>query len=90
MFQFKYKKEVPDADFMPDVLAADLKRESQLAPALLTVIVLTFIVLGIWAAFAEIDEITRGEGTIIPSRKIQIIDHLEGGIIQDSQAIGQT
>ncbi len=82
MSQFKFKDDGLDTDFMPEVLAADLKKDSQIAPLLLLTIALTFIILIIWAAFSEIDEITRGEGTIIPSTKLQVVDHLEGGIIQ--------
>lgn len=37
----------------------------------------------IWAYFAEIDEITVGEGKIIPSSQIQVIQNLEGGIVAD-------
>lgn len=83
MSQFKFKDDGLDTEFMPEVLAADLKKDSQIAPLLLLTIALTFIILVIWAAFSEIDEITRGEGTIIPSTKLQVIDHLEGGIIQN-------
>lgn len=82
MSQFQFKDDGLDTDFMPEVLAADLKKESQVAPLLLLTIFLTFFVLIFWAAFSEIDEITRGEGTVIPSTKLQVVDHLEGGIIK--------
>jgi len=36
----------------------------------------------LWASFASIDEIVRGEGKIIPSSKNQIVQNLEGGIVQ--------
>ncbi len=36
-----------------------------------------------WAAFAEIDEVTRGEGKVIPSSRLQKIQSLEGGIIKE-------
>ncbi len=82
--EFKLKdKSGVDVEFMPEVLAAERKKESQLAPLLLGSIVLTIFVLIIWASLAEIDEITRGEGTVIPSSKLQVVDHLEGGIIQE-------
>ncbi|WP_211234071.1 HlyD family type I secretion periplasmic adaptor subunit [Chitinilyticum litopenaei] len=35
----------------------------------------------IWAYFAEIDEITVGEGRVIPSSQVQQIQNLEGGIV---------
>lgn len=34
-----------------------------------------------WAAFAPIDEIVRGDGKVIPSGENQMIQHLEGGIL---------
>ena len=43
--------------------------------------VLTVIIFVVWASFAEIDEVTRGEGRIIPSSRLQMIQSLEGGII---------
>ncbi|MBU0858534.1 MAG: HlyD family type I secretion periplasmic adaptor subunit [Alphaproteobacteria bacterium] len=48
---------------------------------LLTFIVLFFVVFVLWANWASLDEVTRGEGKIIPSSEIQIIQHQEGGII---------
>ncbi|MDN5516509.1 MAG: HlyD family type I secretion periplasmic adaptor subunit [Pseudomonas sp.] len=41
------------------------------------------IFLGFWAHFAEIDEVTRGEGKAIPSSKLQKVQNLEGGIISE-------
>lgn len=72
-----------DVDYMPEVLAAEHRKQNQLAPILLYSIVAIFLVLFIWAGVAEIDEITRGEGKVIPSSKLQIVDHLEGGIVQE-------
>jgi membrane fusion protein, adhesin transport system len=34
-----------------------------------------------WTYFAMIDEVTRAEGKVIPSQKIQVIQNLEGGIV---------
>jgi adhesin transport system membrane fusion protein len=42
-----------------------------------------FIVLLIWANFAVLDEVTRGEGKVIPSRQVQILQSLDGGIVSD-------
>ncbi|MDF1752921.1 MAG: HlyD family type I secretion periplasmic adaptor subunit [Verrucomicrobiales bacterium] len=43
--------------------------------------VLTLVALGVWASIAEIDEVTKGQGKIIPSSSIQTIQNLEGGIL---------
>ena len=36
----------------------------------------------IWASLSEVDESVRGSGTVVPSGKTKIIQHLEGGIIK--------
>lgn len=42
---------------------------------------LIFIVLLLWAHFTKIDEVTRGEGRVIPSGQVQQIQSLDGGIV---------
>jgi len=39
------------------------------------------LLLVIWAYFAPIDMVVRGQGRIVPSDHNQIIQHLEGGIV---------
>ncbi|WP_417539950.1 HlyD family type I secretion periplasmic adaptor subunit [Marinobacter sp.] len=51
------------------------------ARSLLYGIALTFTLLIVWAAFAPIDEVTRGEGKVIPSRQLQIVQSVDGGVI---------
>ncbi len=46
----------------------------------LAAVILFFIV---WANFATLDEVTRGQGRIIPSSEIQKLQSLEGGIIDE-------
>jgi len=36
-----------------------------------------------WAFFAKVDEVTRGEGRVIPSRQVQVIQSLDGGIVSE-------
>lgn len=47
--------------------------------ALIGLIVAFFI----WAALAEVEELTRGQGQVVPSSDIQIVQSLEGGILQE-------
>lgn len=42
-----------------------------------------FIIMITWAAMAEIDEVTRGDGKAIPSSRLQKIQNLEGGIVAE-------
>ncbi len=41
------------------------------------------VVLIVWAAFAKLDESTRGEGKVIPSSQNQIMQSLDGGIVKE-------
>ena len=35
----------------------------------------------VWSAYAEVDELVRGDGKVIPSKRLQIVQNLEGGIV---------
>ncbi len=40
-------------------------------------------ILLIWAGFAEIDQMARGIGQVVPSQRVQLIQNLEGGIVNE-------
>ena len=42
---------------------------------------LFFLVILLWAAFFNIDEVVRGEGRVIPSGQTKVLQHMEGGIV---------
>lgn len=44
---------------------------------------ITVFVLILWAALAPLDEVTRGEGKVIPSRQIQVVQTMDGGIVSE-------
>ncbi|MBD3624183.1 MAG: HlyD family type I secretion periplasmic adaptor subunit [Rhodobacteraceae bacterium] len=60
-------------------------RRQTLKKARLTIkaIVAALIIAVGWAAIAEINEITRGDGRVIPVRRMQTIQSLEGGILAE-------
>ncbi len=37
----------------------------------------------LWAGFASLDEVTVGDGKVIPSSQVQIVQNLEGGILAE-------
>ncbi|MDO8248384.1 MAG: HlyD family type I secretion periplasmic adaptor subunit [Rhodoferax sp.] len=45
-------------------------------------VAVVFILL-LWAGFAVLDEVTRGEGKVIPSRQVQILQSMDGGIVSE-------
>lgn len=68
-----------------------LEQTPQKAKFLLYSVAATLFVLIAWAWFAEVDEVTRGEGRVIPSKQVQIIQSLDGGIVSEILvAEGQT
>ena len=72
-----------DAPFMSDSNAAVIIGASH-SSHLILVFTAIFIVFALtWAALADLDEVTRGEGKIIPSAKIQVVQNLEGGILTE-------
>src|SRR4051812_50173022 len=44
------------------------------------IVVFSFL---IWAYFADLDQITRGEGKVIPSSQTQVIQSLDGGTLAE-------
>ncbi len=50
---------------------------------LLVIITAFFIFFLIWANFAPLDEVTRGEGKIIPSSEVQALQTLDAGIVEE-------
>lgn len=65
-----------------DAEAALRDAPSQRAFGFVTIMfTLVFLLIG-WAYFADLEEVTRGEGRVIPSSKAQLIQSLEGGIVE--------
>nr|WP_244201509.1 HlyD family type I secretion periplasmic adaptor subunit [Paraburkholderia rhynchosiae] len=42
-----------------------------------------FVAAFVWAAFTNVDEVTVGEGKVIPSSRVQVVQNLEGGIVSE-------
>ena len=70
-------------DLIDDASAAVMLTAPRRARILLWSCFLFFIVATIWAAWAQLDEVTRGEGKVIPSKQLQVIQNLEGGIVKE-------
>lgn len=62
------------------------QKNAQLNPKILLFFFLIFaffIGAFVWAYFSYVDELTRGEGKVIPSEKIKTIQSLDGGLVQE-------
>ena len=50
---------------------------------LLAAVILLLITGVTWAHFAILDEVKRGQGRVVPSRQMQVLQSLEGGLIEE-------
>lgn len=62
---------------------AMLDQEPLKTRRLLYAIALSVVVMIVWATFAEVDIVTRGQGKVIPSRQVQILGSQDGGVITE-------
>lgn len=72
-----------DLSYASSASAAILYQTPRGGQQLLWGIMIFVVVIVTWAAFAKVDEFTRGEGQVIPSQYIQIVQNLEGGIVDE-------
>jgi adhesin transport system membrane fusion protein len=68
--------------FAVDAAAAIRARSVRGQQWLLWVILLCVFVFLVWAYFAVLDEVVRGSGKVIPSSQVQVVQNLEGGIVE--------
>lgn len=64
-----------------DVDWAYLQQEPLRAQFILRFTAVALILLVVWAGFAEIDEVTRGEARVVPTSQVQIVQSVDGGVV---------
>jgi len=62
---------------------ARLQQDPLRARLLMRVVGITLIVLIVWSAFAKVDEVTRGEARVVPTSQVQIVQSVDGGIVEE-------
>lgn len=82
-----------EGDAKKDTLSAsDLEADAQWAASqqqakgtrvLLWSSLLCVLVLLIWASLGDIDEVVRGQGKVVPSRQVQVVQSLDGGVVEE-------
>lgn len=68
---------------LPEVKKALMEDAPRVVRLTIWAIIGFFVFLLLWANFAVIDEVTKGDGKAIPSSKLQKIQNLEGGIVSE-------
>lgn len=77
------QEESETVDFATDADLAILRQEPLRARMLLRTIGIVIALFIMWAAVAQLDEVTRGEGKVIPSRQVQILQSIDGGLVSE-------
>jgi adhesin transport system membrane fusion protein len=72
-----------DFAYANDIRAAIELRTPRTARMLLTTTLALLACAVVWAHFAVLDEVKRGNGRVVPSRQVQVVQSLEGGIVLD-------
>ncbi len=74
---------VDDRDHWMDPAESEEKPGPVFAHILLLCVVLFLSSFLVWSNYAVLDQVTRGEGRVIPSSQVQVIQNLEGGILSE-------
>ncbi|MBA7731175.1 HlyD family efflux transporter periplasmic adaptor subunit [Citrobacter freundii] len=63
----------------------DIRHEQRFSGAsrIILLSTLLFAILGIWAYFGTLDEVSTGSGKVIPSSREQVLQSLDGGILAE-------
>ena len=64
-------------------MSKPLSRSIRKADIILYTSMLFWVIMFLWSYFATLEEVTRGQGRVIASSKIQVIQNLEGGIVKE-------
>ena len=70
-------------DLLADAQWAAGQQQAKGARLLLWISLLAVIALVIWASLGQIDEVVRGQGKVVPSRQVQVVQSLDGGIVEE-------
>jgi membrane fusion protein, adhesin transport system len=75
-----------DAGMRPFELEADAlisRQRTHRAQAIVRAAIVVAALLLLWAALAHVDEVTRGDARVIPSRQLQVVQSLDGGVVAE-------
>ncbi|MDD1791775.1 HlyD family type I secretion periplasmic adaptor subunit [Enterovibrio makurazakiensis] len=80
MSKTKDREHIDMADDIYGAMMMDVPHRYRVVVWLIIVMVAAFIT---WASVSSLDQVTRGDGKVIPSSQVQLIQSLDGGILQE-------
>ncbi len=69
--------------FEAEAEAVMSRQRTHRAQVIVRTAVVVVVVLVVWASLAHVDEVTRGEARVIPSRQLQLVQSLDGGVVSE-------
>lgn len=70
-------------DFAADADSAMISQDPLHARKVIKTVGVSLGVFFVWSMFAQVDEVTKGDGKVIPSRQLQVVQSLDGGIVSE-------
>ncbi len=75
--------EIPGMDvFERDATEVMSRQHTHRAQKIARAACVIVVALVVWAAFARVDEVTKGDGRVVPSRQLQVLQSLDGGVVE--------
>lgn len=74
---------VAKGGFAADAERALLEQEPLRAKLVLRIFWLALVLAVGWAALTQVDEVTRGDARVIPSKQLQVLQSLDGGVVAE-------
>ena len=75
--------EIPGIDvFERDATEVMSRQHTMRARKIARVAVFVIVALIVWAYFARVDEVTKGDGRVVPSKQLQVLQSLDGGVVE--------
>lgn len=72
-----------ETDFMSDLNAAQNMRPHRASQIFLISIAVFVLFFFLWAGLSKVEILVRGQGQVVPGTEVQVIQSLEGGILQE-------
>jgi adhesin transport system membrane fusion protein len=72
-----------DVDYITDIRTSIMAQSPRGGRAILWASILLVVIFIVWASVSEVEQVTRGQGKVIPASQIQVIQNLEGGILAE-------
>lgn len=72
-----------ELDYFADIRTSILAQSPRGGRMILYSALLLFVIFIVWAALSEVEQVTRGQGKVVPASQIQVVQNLEGGILAE-------